>query len=283
MAKLKVLQKSGACILIPLEDLNRSDSAELKNVLAGLTAEPAFRAFVIDFENTPNIHEAPLADLVVASKALKSHDIPTYGINMDKRLVSRIRASGLDTAILNREAKDIPELANSVVKPIKFDTEIINPFVHGALETLKLQASINCRSMPIYLKGKGPTIDTEIAAVLSIVSGKFDGTFALRFPKQLFLSIVEQMLGEKYEDICDDNADAAGELLNIIFGVAKEQLNQKNYQIQQALPTVIYGERIKVKSQSSEPVLIIPIETDFGVFHIEIGVDPSAAENKKAS
>src|SRR5689334_8015212 len=103
------------------------------------------------------------------------------------------------------------------MEPLKVDVNFINPFIDGALETLKIQCSFSAKSGKPYLKGKGPVIKTDIAAVIGLTSASFNGSVAICFPEAIFLTIMERMLGEKHSTITKDLEDGACELLNIIF------------------------------------------------------------------
>jgi len=152
----------------------------------------------------------------------------------------------------------------------KLDISFINPFIDGAIETLKIQCSFEAKAGKPFLKGKGPEIKTDIAAVIGLTSATFNGTVALCFSESLFLIMMEKMLGEKNTSITKELEDGASELLNIIFGQAKKVLNEKGYKIEKAIPTIVRGSNLSVKHLSSNPTLVLPFETEFGIFHMEI-------------
>jgi chemotaxis protein CheX len=81
------------------------------------------------------------------------------------------------------------------------------------------------------------------------------------------------MLGESYTDITKDLEDGAAELLNMIFGQAKADLNEKKYEIEKAIPTVIRGEALRMNHLASTPTLVIPFESPVGLLRIEINIE----------
>src|SRR4051794_18484697 len=95
----------------------------------------------------------------------------------------------------------------------KLDVNFINPFIEGAIETLKVQCSFVAKAGRPFLKGKGPEIKTDIAAVIGLTSAAFNGSVAICFPEVVFLGMMERMLGEKYAAITQDLEDGASELL----------------------------------------------------------------------
>jgi chemotaxis protein CheX len=82
------------------------------------------------------------------------------------------------------------------------------------------------------------------------------------------------MLGENQSEIINEMQDAAGELLNIIFGQAKALLNDnKGYTIQKAIPTVVRGQSLQVHHLTRETAVILPFVTNLGDFHIEVSLE----------
>jgi chemotaxis protein CheX len=157
----------------------------------------------------------------------------------------------------------------------KFDVNFINPFIDGAVETLKVQCSMPTTAGKPFLKGKGPEITTDIAAVIGLTSTAFNGSLAICFPQKIFLTMMEKMLGEKYTSITQELEDGASELLNIIFGQAKKILNERGYHIQKAIPTIVRGSDILVRHLTPSATIVLPFETEVGVFHIEIATQAS--------
>jgi chemotaxis protein CheX len=106
--------------------------------------------------------------------------------------------------------------------------------------------------------------------LITIISDAFTGSISLCFDKRTFLNICENMLGDTYSEIDEEVEDAAAELLNIIFGKAKTDLNDKSgYNLKKAIPTIIKGPGIRVK-QTTQPAIILPFESDAGTFTLEV-------------
>lgn len=152
----------------------------------------------------------------------------------------------------------------------KVDVNFINPFIDGAIQTLKIQCSFAATAGKPFIKGKGPDIKTDIAGVIGLTSAAFNGSVAICFPQIVFLTMMERMLGEKYTAITKELEDGASELLNIIFGQAKKVLNEKGYAIEKAIPTIVRGSGIAVRHMTPSPTIVLPFETDVGIFHIEV-------------
>ncbi len=155
----------------------------------------------------------------------------------------------------------------------KIDVNFINPFVEGAIETFKVTCSFIARPGKPFIRGQGPTIPIDIAAIIALKSAVFNGTISICFPKSVFLTIMGNMLDEKYIEITPDLEDGASELLNIIFGLGKKVLNLKGYAIEKAIPSILLGKDVLKRSSSMAPTIILPFEGDMGPFQIEISTD----------
>lgn len=90
------------------------------------------------------------------------------------------------------------------------------------------------------------------------------------------------MFSEEHKELTAELEDAAAELLNIIYGLAKIDLNTKGFNFQKALPTILKGEKISIRQSGLEPVVIVPFETDAGPLHLEIEFNKPIMEEKHA-
>jgi CheY-specific phosphatase CheX len=54
------------------------------------------------------------------------------------------------------------------------------------------------------------------------------------------------MIGEKHAAVTPENADACGELLNIIYASARVKINEAGFDFQPAIPTTVSGSRISL-------------------------------------
>lgn len=155
------------------------------------------------------------------------------------------------------------------------DVKFINPFIEGALETLKTQCQTTCKPGKMFLRGAGNEmrLHVEIAAIIGLTSKVFKGSISICFPRATFLKIMGRMLGEDYQEVTSDLEDGAGELLNIIFGHAKRVLNEKNYAIEKAIPSIARGTGLSVKHFTPKPTVVLPFSSDAGDFEIEVAMD----------
>lgn len=227
--------------------------------------------FVLDLTGVLNIGREFYQALILLKTNLKRDQKIIYSINLSPTLLKQVKVDGVEQAF--NPVKSIEEIfaQEKAASPQAgaLNVAFINPFLTAAQKTLEVQCKTKVKILAPFLK-KEQTPNVAIVGVLSLISNGFSGSIVLCFPQAVFLKIYENMFGEKHASITAELEDAAGELLNIIYGMAKIELNSKGYNFQKALPTVMAGEKLKIRQSGAMPAVVIPIETDAGPFHIEI-------------
>jgi chemotaxis protein CheX len=155
----------------------------------------------------------------------------------------------------------------------KMDVNFFQPFVAGTINVLKIQCSVVAKPLKPFFKGDQATPSVEIAGIIGLVSNTYAGVITLCFPGPVFLHIMSNMLGETYTTITKDLEDGAAELMNIIFGQAKLVLKERGYVIEKAIPSVATGQNISTTLLTTAKVIVIPFETEKGLFHIEVSLE----------
>ena len=159
-----------------------------------------------------------------------------------------------------------------------FDPKFIDPFAQATKVTLETQIGFPTELLKPYVKAPQIKLqDVDIAGLINLTSPHFKGVIAVCFSTATFLNIYEKMLGERHKEITNDVKDAAGEIINIIFGQAKQTIAQKfGISLGMVIPTVLVGSNMEVVFKSDLPTIILPFKTDGGEFHLEIIVDSSS-------
>lgn len=153
---------------------------------------------------------------------------------------------------------------------VSIDVDFINPFILSTLNVLKVQAATTATHIQIYKKDPKEKFSGDISGIIGIVSDSFNGSIVISFHAKTFLTIMNRMLGENYTEINKDIEDGAGEITNMIFGGAKNILNQKGLGIKTAVPMVVSGKEHSVQNTSNAIRVVVPFDSDAGEFWIEI-------------
>lgn len=254
--------------------------ADFNKMVKKALASANLKFLILDFGQVRTANNEWLRGLTLLARELKEKNKGRLvAVNVQDRVKTAIKLRGLDSAIMLRTTieeamKDIEPGAVQAAGPSGpgLDVEFVNPFIAAAVEALKVQSNTNSSPGAPYLKNdESPKWD--LIGIIGLSSTHFKGTIALCFTEKVYLAIMSQMLGEKVTVLTSDIADGAGELLNIIFGSAKTVLNEKDYGIDKAIPSVVTGENVKIKQLADRPTVVLPFKTEHGVYHIEIAID----------
>ena len=233
---------------------------------------------VIDLKGVTEFNPKAYRPFVLFNQSLKSTDKKLYCMNLGKEIAPQIVKDGLDSVFTQVKSVDdaVSKSKSAAPAPAKMhvDVEFINPFITGTKVVLETQASTTLTPQKPYIKKPEESFPIEIAGVISLSSAAFTGSITLCFRAEVFLKIYENMVGEKHDKISPEIEDAAGELLNMIFGHAKTVLNdKKGHSLEKALPTILSGEKLRLRHKANCPVIVLPFESSAGHFHIEVLVE----------
>lgn len=277
MSLFKIKEESSFVVIELMQNIAPTEVENLKVELKKLLLHSTDN-FIFDFKAVSELPQSTLSPFILFSKDLKTNKKHMYSVNIKPDLMKLIREAGLDGVFNDTENMDkaVALIQKSKGSKSKVDVEFINPFLKATVQTLSVQANTKIEIEKPYIKNKDQSPNIDIAGVINIVSENFKGSITLCFPKNVFLQIYENMLGEKHTEITAEIQDGCGELLNIIFGNAKAELNaKKGYTIQKAIPTVLTGEKLRVNQTTATSVFVLPFKTNGGTFFIEVVVENS--------
>ncbi|MGZ3696770.1 MAG: chemotaxis protein CheX [Bdellovibrionota bacterium] len=239
------------------------------------------KIYVFDFSEVTVLNPAFFRPFVLLYQGLKKANSFLATIDCRDEVSSTIRANGLDSVFnVRRTFEDALSSAGITLSPVapkrpSINVQFVNPFIVATQNTIETQANTKLKAGVPYVKNESlPSSRIDIAGVITLMSNVFQGSIALCFPAKVFLNIYSSMTGEDHPEITQEIADAAGEILNIIFGQAKSELNKLGMKIEKAIPTVVRGNEIQVHHVTRAVAIVLPFETAAGLFHLEIGVDP---------
>ncbi len=159
-------------------------------------------------------------------------------------------------------------LKNKVAVGNKVDVHFINPFIQGSTEVLEKLCGIKATREKVFVRADDQ-ISGDVSALVAMNSDDLSGSMAIAFEESTFLGCVSGMLGETFTEVNQEIADAAGEICNQIFGIAKRQLNEKGHSIKPAIPTVVLGKKHSIKHMIPGVCLAVRFSTPAGNFTIE--------------
>ena len=150
----------------------------------------------------------------------------------------------------------------------RLNVEIINAFVHSAINALETMAFIKPTIGKPYLKTKSNPV-CDVSGSIGLI-GEITGTINVNFETDVICKIVSNMLDEVHDEIDDQVIDAVGEIANMIAGGAKGRTQEKGMDFNIALPNVTIGYKHSHAFPHDMPVIVIPFTTEQGEFTVEV-------------
>jgi chemotaxis protein CheX len=130
----------------------------------------------------------------------------------------------------------------------------------------------NKEKMP-YFSEKDATQDSDISAVIGL-TGEAKGAVVISMKDDLAMKITGLLTGKVHQVIYDDVIDAVGELINIIAGNVKQELEDA-FRLVISLPTIITGREHHVNWPGGQTrIICIPFSTaDTDSFILSIALE----------
>ena len=271
MSAAEALDKNVQIFRIPnLIDGTQVD--QLERQTAQWLLEPAV-VHIFDFTDVLVIDPKFFRLIAVYRRTLIKNGKFLSSIGLRPELIFSVTQLGLGQAFGAVETIDKAKQAAGLglgPKPkTKIDSNVLSPFIEGTMNTLQTQASLKVETGKPFIKdGTEPQI--TIAGVITMNNAELPGSIALCFTTPVFLGIYESMVGEKHTEITPDIQDAAGELLNIIYGFAKTKLRAGGIAVDMAIPVILAGEKLQMQIGDRGKSIIIPFTCEYGPFHLEV-------------
>lgn len=229
---------------------------------------------VLDFTAVLSFDSSTYSAFSSFAKILKANGKQLYSVNVPRAVQARFVAEGMNKLFIPKP----------VATKESLDVRFVNPFLESVEEVFQLQAKVNLTPQKPYIQTEISSSNLGIVALVGLNTKQFRGTIALCFSTEVFLKIYCRMMGETLTEIGQDTEDAAGELLNIVYGRAKTILNKDfGMDLQPALPTVLRGEKLSLRRQNNCQTIVLPFASEVGVFHVEISIQPASNETEKRS
>ena len=242
--------------------LNRNyldDSAEVFEAFLESCLLKPFTLIVFDFSETMQFEKKARQAFLKFSQVLKQNDKHLASLNIKDSLVKTLKNEGtLDSFNL------CPSLTAAKIKARCEPTETVflRHFLHSCIKAFKVQSQINLKILKIHQEQKLETsenIDTQI----EVNSSEYVGTLVLSMEPSVFKKMYFNMIGEDLQTIEDDDKDAACEMLNILFGLAKTTLvNEYDFSLQPAIPKLINSTLSNTFDYTTE------IQSQYGAIYI---------------
>lgn len=142
------------------------------------------------------------------------------------------------------------------------------------LMPISLSERMSQRPLPFSFELKD--IQDDIVASIGL-TGEYNGTLSLYLPMQLGLKMAGWLMEEEYAEPNSDVYESVGEIINMIAGGLKNRLSPEDRDIfDLSIPIVISGTDKHIFHGKNMDILLVPIETDQGLFFVSLVLDKHA-------
>ena len=229
-----------------------------------------FPLVIFDFSPVLDIHPQALRTLSRLLSGYSQNDVKTAFV-VKAAVAKFISNSGMDRIIRCYASitEIIPNTSSQTGDKTK-TLEFLNTALDAAVFTFKVATNTVVNHKKPFMRDKDNVPQHDVAAMVGLFSAHFHGTLILAFPAGTYLPIMNRLTGGSFNELTPEVRDGVAELLNIILGQAKTNLNQKGFQIKQAIPTLLQGGVFSAAGSSVARSVIIPFECDAGSFFIEL-------------
>jgi chemotaxis protein CheX len=259
---------------ITLPNLSAKDGLRVLEVEAKQWFISNLNIFVFDFTNNMYLEQNIITQLLQAFAQFKKAEKKIYSLNINSSLQKELQKRGILQSL--NLYSSLEEIESSLVpktktnSTFKLNADVLKEFVSAATKAFEVQVNIKINLGKFFSKKHLFEKDDAVVGTIDVDITGFKGSVSICFSKPVFIGVYKALLDEDIADINDESKDAAGELLNIIYGQAKTALNQTmGLQLQPARPKVQLNPELVFLT---EPVIVIPFTSSIGSFRIEIHV-----------
>lgn len=152
--------------------------------------------------------------------------------------------------------------------------QYINPFLNAALNLFQTHLGLKIKAGTPYLLDHEHQME-EISAIIGL-AGETTGAVVLSFSRETAIQLVSRFSGLKIRALTNDVLDGVGEMINIIAGNAKKDMEE--FKIAISLPGVITGSSYRIHWPEGVPVISIPFQSDLGNFSVNVSLKELAGD-----
>jgi chemotaxis protein CheX len=143
--------------------------------------------------------------------------------------------------------------------------QYIQPFVKVCTNVFREFLGEELKVGGPYFQEKDAVSDWDVSAVIGL-TGEARGAVVISMRRELALRITDILTGTEHKSLDEEVADAIGEIINIIAGNVKREL-EESFRLIISLPTIVQGREHSIKWPNSlAKVICIP----FTVFNMDI-------------
>lgn len=145
--------------------------------------------------------------------------------------------------------------------------ELINPFVTSTINVFRTMFATELKRGQVFLRRPDQT-HGGLSGVIGL-SGQAQGTAAVIVSEETAMRVTSRFLGMDVDAVNDDVVDCIGEVINMVAGGAKAQM--ESYALSLSLPSIVRGKDHLIEFPSNITPICIPFGSDIGDLMVQIG------------
>ncbi|HMN68726.1 MAG TPA: chemotaxis protein CheX [Bdellovibrionales bacterium] len=228
---------------------------------------------VLDFKNALAVPDAFYAAVQNFSDKLKPKNVNLVSVNMPEAISKEIKRLGLEQ-IFNRiqtpaDLQQKKQFNENDLRRLLF--RYLAQAAYAAVE-VALNSTVSCDENYSARPDEVPLEQFDMITVISVNNDFLQAEFRLCSSAAVLEKLARAMLGSQTAIDQDLMESMALELLNIIYGHAKSNLNDKeSFRLPAAIPRLLKkGEFHRVKRSAPAQLNIMPMVTPMGSFFVEV-------------
>ena len=154
----------------------------------------------------------------------------------------------------------------------------IQPFVDVCKTVFKEFVGAELVEERPYFADTGAVLEWDISAVIGL-TGEARGAVVISMKKDLATKLTGMLTGAEHKTVDDDVVDAIGEIVNIIAGNVKKDLEEA-FRLVISLPTIVQGKEHIIKWPNNQArIICIPFHIfDNTTFNLSVAIEAVAGK-----
>ena len=154
----------------------------------------------------------------------------------------------------------------------------IQPFIDVCKSVFKEFLGASLAEERPYFADAGEVMEWDLSAVIGL-TGEARGAVVISMRKELATKLTGMLTGTEHREVDDDVVDAIGEIINIIAGNVKKNLEEA-FRLVISLPTIVQGKQHSIKWPSNQArIICIPFKIfDNSTFNLSVAIEAVAGK-----
>jgi chemotaxis protein CheX len=150
--------------------------------------------------------------------------------------------------------------------------QYIKPFVDVCLNVFQDLLGLTIKAGRAFFIKKDMAPGWDISAVIGL-TGEGRGAVVISMETALALKLTDSLTGQKHTSLDDEAVDAVGEIVNIIAGNAKREL-EESFRLVISLPTIVKGKEHTIMWPVSQVrIICIPFTLLEHTFYLSVAIE----------